>query len=172
MNTRAFLPVDKATFFRFASQHDDQRFEYENGRIVQQMTGSTRDHAMLFRRFANSIEEQIDHARFVVLQEHGVELPDAVRYPDVVVGPADEPGKGLATLRPVLIVEILSPSSVARDLDVKPQEYLRLPSLEAYIVASQDEPACLIWRRNQKRNFPKQPLEVNGRELAIIVEAL
>ena len=63
----------------------------------------------------------------------------------------------------------ISPSSVARDLNVKVAEYLSLPSLEAYIVASQDEPIVWIWQRSTEgaRDFPKQPVEINGRDQAI-----
>ena len=65
--------------------------------------------------------------------------------------------------------DLLSPSSVARDLNVKVAEYLSLPSLEAYIVASQDEPIVWIWQRSTEgaRDFPKQPVEINGRDQAI-----
>jgi hypothetical protein len=40
----AFSKVDKRTFLRFAAGQAGERYEYVRGRIVQQMTGGTRDH--------------------------------------------------------------------------------------------------------------------------------
>lgn len=74
---------------------------------------------------------------------------------------------------PVLIVEVLSPSSTGTDLTAKLAEYTSLPSLQAYIVASQDEPIVWVWQRDAATGaFPDKPQEVSGREAAIGVAAL
>jgi Uma2 family endonuclease len=90
----------------------------------------------------------------------------------VLLEPASEPADSLVTTRPAVIVKVLSPSSTARDLDVKPAEYLGLPSLHAYIVASQDEPACLVWLRGEDGAFPSEPTEFKGHAAVIRVPAL
>lgn len=162
----AFARVDKQTFYRFAAEHAEQRYEFVRGRIVQQMTGGTRDHGQVGRRITRLIEDQLDEARWAVLPDRGVETPETIRYPDIVVEPAEEPGASLSTMRPVLVVEVLSPSTTATDLDVKPEEYMGLSSLDVYIVASQHEPACLVWERGADGQF-STPREVRGHAASI-----
>ena len=160
MNT--FAKVDTESFLRFASEHPQQRYELERGRIVQQMPGGTRRHHVLARKIARSIEDQIDATRWTVVPEHGVKIGDCVRYPDIVVEPIDEPGTSLATERPVMIVEVLSPLTTATDLNTKPAEYLSIAALDAYVVASQDEPAMLVWQRDDAGRFPQTGVEISG----------
>ena len=158
----AFAKVDKVTFLRFAAEHTEQRYEYVRGRIVQQMTGGTRDHGQVARRITRMIEDQVDSARHTVIPERGVETSETIRYPDVVVEPADEPGKSLSTMRPALIVEVLSPSTAATDLDVKPAEYLSLDTLDAYVIASQVEAAMLVYERGADGRLATEPREISG----------
>lgn len=165
----AFTKVDKETFLRFAAEHAEQRYEYVRGRIVQQMTGGTRDHGGIARRITRQIEDQIDPSKWWTLNDRGVDTPQTIRYPDVVVEPTDEPGRSLRTTRPALIVEVLSPSTAAIDLDVKPAEYLSLDSLDAYIIASQDEVAMLVYERGADGRFPVEPREVSGTATEIAI---
>jgi Uma2 family endonuclease len=159
MNARGFIPVDKAAFYRFIATEPEGRYEFERGRIVQQMTGGTLRHGRIAGRFLRMIEDQIAAAVWQVTVERGVDTPVTVRYGDVVVEPANAAPTSLSTLHPALIVEVLSPSTIRMDLDVKPLEYLELPTLQAYIVASQTEPACLAWIRDQDGRFPATPRE-------------
>ncbi len=80
--------------------------------------------------------------------------------------------KALASESPVLLVEVLSPSSEERDLSAKPTEYLSLASLQAYIVVSQDEPLCYVWLRNADGKFRSEPETFKGRDQIIPVAAL
>ncbi len=160
MNT--FARVDVETFFRFAAEHPEQRYELERGVIVQQMTAGTKRHGLATRNLCRLLEDQLDLARFSVVHERGVKVGTSARYPDIVVEPATEPGDSLSTAQPVLIVEVLSPSTTATDLNAKVAEYLSISSLDAYIVASQSEPALLVWQRGGDGNFPAEPFEVEG----------
>ncbi len=159
MNLRVFLPVTKADFYRFVAREPEGRYEFEGGRIVQQMPGATRVHQRLLSRIEALLRAQLDAAKWEPLQDWGIETALSVRYGDVVVSPTDDPGGSRATLGAALIVEVLSPSSLARDLDVKPAEYMGLASLQAYIVASQTEAACLAWVRQPDGRFPPEPTE-------------
>jgi Uma2 family endonuclease len=173
MNASAYLKVDKATFFKFVASQAEGRFEYEEGRIVQQMSGGTFDHMRIVQRFVSAFERQLDTNAWVVTsQGRGVETTKTVRYPDVVVEMLGAASKGLSTDRPFVIVEILSPSTQELDLNTKPPEYMGLTALEAYIVASQDGPECWIWRRGSDRRFPEVPEEVSGRQRAIEIAPL
>jgi Uma2 family endonuclease len=48
---------------------------------------------------------------------------------------------------PVLIIEVLSPSTRQYDLDEKLSAYLQIPSLECYIVLEQHQPVAIVMRR-------------------------
>ena len=167
MNT--FAKIDPEAFFRFAAEHPEQRYELERGVIVQQMTGGTRKHGVVGRRIAQQIEAQIDQSRWTLLQDRGVAVGTSARYPDIVVEPADEPGESLSTRRPALIVEVLSPSTSATDMNTKPAEYLSIPTLDAYIVASQNDAAMLVWLRDKKGKFAKAGRVVEGIDQKIVV---
>jgi Uma2 family endonuclease len=166
----AFAKVDKDTFYRFMAERREQRYEYVRGRIVQQMTGGTRDHGRIALVIASLLTEQLDKRSWTVLVERGVETTETIRYADVCVEPADEPGSSLSTRRPALIVEVLSPSTSFDDLDAKPREYLPLNSLAAYVVASQREPALLVWLRAPDGAWPAEPAEIKGREETVVID--
>lgn len=160
----AFAKIDPETFFRFAAEHPEQRYELERGVIVQQMVGGTKRHNLVALRIAMICDQQIDRLLWTVVHERGVKVDESGRYPDVVVEPADEPGDSLRTERPVLIFEVLSPSTAATDRLAKVLEYVSIPSLEAYVIASQTEPAMLVWQRRPDGCFPSEPSLIEGRE--------
>jgi Uma2 family endonuclease len=74
--------------------------------------------------------------------------PKTLRYPDIVVDRAGGRAGDYTATAPVLLVEVLSPSSHGLDLKDKAAEYLRLPSLAAYIVFAQREAKAWVWTRN------------------------
>ncbi len=159
MNTLS--KIDAETFFRFAAEHPEQRYELEKGRIVQQMTGGTWRHSKISRRIEQLLEQQLDPATWLVVTERGVAVGESGRFADVVVEPIPGPNDDLRTARPALIVEVLSPSSMVRDLNIKLAEYLAIASLDVYIVASQSEPALLVWQRQSDGKFPSEPAAID-----------
>ena len=122
------------------------------------------------RRITRQLEDQIDATRWWVLNDRGVETPETIRYPDIVVEPADEPGGSLCTGRPGLIVEVLSPTIAATDLDVKPAEYLGLASVDVYLIASQSEAAMLVYERGGDGQFAEQPREISGQGATLTIK--
>lgn len=172
MTAQTFIKVDKATFYRFMAQEPGGRYEYVRGRIMQQQAGGTLKHSRIASRFRDALTKQLDPARYLALEQRGVDTPETVRYPDVVVEAVGAPDDSLATTAPMVIVEALSPTSEDRDLFVKPVEYLALTSLVAYIVASQDEPACVVWVRDQNGQFPRDGIDIRGLDQVIEVAGL
>jgi Uma2 family endonuclease len=158
----AFAKVDVETFLKFAAEHPEQRFELERGRIVQQMTGGTKKHGLVTLRLRDLLVPQIDQSCWTLLLERGVKIGTSARYPDIVIEPHDEPDDSLVTTRPVFIVEVLAPTTTTTDLHTKPAEYMAIPTLDAYVVASQLEPAMLVWSRGRDGKFPDEPTEVDG----------
>jgi Uma2 family endonuclease len=51
---------------------------------------------------------------------------------------------------PILIVEVLSPSTRQYDLDEKLNAYLSIPSLQWYVILEQHQPSAIVMRRTEK----------------------
>ena len=117
--------------------------EYHNGQIIA-MSGAGRAHNLITMNMANQFYTQ--------LLTHGCEIyPGEMRvrtsltvsyyYPDVVVvcgEPRFEDDTFDTLLNPVLIVEVLSPSTAAFDRGEKFEHYKQLDSLQEYMLISQN----------------------------------
>jgi Uma2 family endonuclease len=171
MNVQLELRMDKPAFLAWVQEHEG-RYELAGNRVVM-MTGGPRGHAILVRRLATALERRLDSKRWTVLtSDFGVDVgPSTVRYPDVVVDVAGGQFKDLTATGPVLIAEIISPSSARDDLGVKAEEYVRLPTLSAYLVLAQDEPKAQVWLRTAEGFSPK-PRILEGRDAAIGIASL
>lgn len=171
MNVQPNLRMDKATFLAWL-QEREERYELADGHVMM-MTGGSRGHGIITRRLAAALEKRLDANRWTVLtSDFGVDLgPDTVRYPDVVVDVTDGLLKDLTATAPVLVAEVLSPSSASYDLGDKAAEYLQLPSLCAYLVLSQDEPKAWAWVRGTS-GFSPGPDVIKGHNGIIRIAAL
>jgi Uma2 family endonuclease len=173
VSVSAHIKVDRATFFRFVASQAEGRFEYDSGRIVQQMTGGTLAHSIIAQRFISVFERRLDADLWVVTgHSRGVETRPSVRYPDVLVEPMSGALKALATEVPAEIVELLSPTTEELDLNLKLAEYRSIASLMAYVVASQDAALCWLWLRADDDSIPELPVEIAGLERVIDIPVL
>ena len=147
MNLHQSAPTDPDAFLRWNEGREGKR-ELVKGRIVEMMIHVTRGHARLVSRFLAMLSQALDSSRFdVFVSDFGVKTPDGVRYPDLVVDVVGGNRGDLAVIAPVLVCEVLSPSSLATDFVEKAAEYTSLPSVQAYLVLSQDEPRVWLWSR-------------------------
>lgn len=170
MNERLDIRLDKQSFFAWV-QDRQGRYELRNGRIVMH-PGVSRDHWPIVTGFVIALNKLLPPDTWTVgPADFAVEVGDNVRYPDVVVEAAGGDGKALSTANPIILVEVLSPSSAGMDFTEKVAEYTSLSSLEAYIVASQDEAICWVWQREPDGNFPRLPEEIGGRDKSIELTA-
>jgi Uma2 family endonuclease len=119
--------------------------EYIHGEMVA-MTGGTSRHSLVT---ANLIGLLWHHLRQTSCQVHSGDLrvwipaASVYYYPDlsVVCGePLFQDGHRDNLLNPILIVEVLSPSTESYDRGGKFQSYQTIPSLREYVLVSQDQP--------------------------------
>jgi Uma2 family endonuclease len=171
MNIQSHLTMDGPTFLAWV-QGREGRFELAKSRVMM-MTGGSRGHAIVARRLSNGLEQRLDSTRWTVLtSDFAVEIEaNTIRYPDVVVDAAGGQPKDLTAIAPIVIAEVISPSSATYDLGDKAAEYLRLPTLAAYVVLSQDEPKAWVWSRSAS-GFSPGPEVIVGQEAIIRVAAL
>lgn len=169
MNAPLDLRMDKATFLRWV-QTQEGRYELIGGQVVMQDTG-TRDHSDVIMAFYDTLRPRLSRSDWMISTgQLSIEIGDEVRVADVLVEPAGRNRKATSTEEAVLLVEVLSPSSARPDFGAKRALYQSLPSLEVYIVASQDEPRVWLWQRSRDaaRSFPSEAQEID--ELASPIE--
>ena len=134
---RSQLPRDLDAFVRW-HERQAEAFEFVGGAPVM-MAPASRAHTMLKGNVFAALRRALEGTRCtaygdgIEIRAHGISA-----IPDVVVScePPD-----LATpveSAPVLIVEIVSPSTVLRDRVQKWEAYRRIPSLRHYILVEQD----------------------------------
>ena len=171
MNIQLDLRMGKSEFLTWVQAHEG-RYELAGSRVVM-MTGGSRGHAILVRRLAAALEKRLDSNRWTVLtSDFGVDIgPSTVRYPDVVVDVAGGRFRDLTAMAPAVIAEVISPASAKDDLGLKAEEYVRLPSLAAYLVLGQDEPKARAWLRGAG-GFSPEPKVIEGRDAVIEIASL
>ena len=79
-------------------------------------------------------------------------------YPDIQVICESNAPTELFQDSPVLIIEVLSPSTRRYDFDEKMNAYLQIPSLQCYILLEQHQPIAIIMRRTAD-GFLRQQIE-------------
>lgn len=170
MNAQLPRRMDKAGFLHWV-QGRDERYELDRGRVMM-MTGGSRAHWQITFNLAKALDARLDADKWAVLPEFGVSLEtESIRFPDVVVDVAGQTAGDLTATRPVLIAEILSPASERVDLGDKAAEYLRLPSLAAYLVFAQDQMKAWVWTRGPA-GFPAGPEVLDDDDAVVGIEAL
>ena len=151
----------------------EAKFEYDRGTIGM-MVKVTRNHAKLGARFVFLLSSELNGEYYDILAEaFGVHTGRSFRFPDVLVQTAERNGRALKSAEPLVIVEVLSPSSVYSDHVVKRDEYLALPTLQAYVVADANAPKLTLWQRSAATgDFPNEPTLIEGLNAELRLEAL
>ncbi len=140
--------VTAADYLAFEAEAET-RHEFYDGRIVG-MAGGTGDHGRLCLDVASALARASDPRGCEAFpSDVRVRVPDgAYFYPDASVACDPTFDDNNTTLNnPVLLVEVLSPSSIGHDKGRKLTAYLQIPSLRAYWIFEQDEPRVMIVER-------------------------
>lgn len=131
-------------------QRSEVRHEYRDG-FLMAMAGdkkiNNRIVGKLYRLLADAAEEKGCEVFFTVVKTQVTATQ--YRYPDVVVtceGETDE----YMVQAPCALFEVLSESTEDIDATEKLEEYLKLPSLERYVMLRQDRPLAMVYRRTQE----------------------
>ena len=124
----------------------EARWEYWEGELVC-MSGGSRKHIIISsnapHRLATLVGDGPCRAFTAALPVKTPTLPP-YRYPDATVACGELQFKRIqsvdALLNPVLIVEVLSPSTASRDFEDKFTAYKALPTFCEYLLVAQDSP--------------------------------
>lgn len=81
-----------------------------------------------------------------------IQLPTHVRfyYPDAMVVCQTNGDEDAYQDQPKVVVEVLSSRTRRQDLGEKCEAYLKIPSLNVYLLVEQDEPIVVVYRRSDQ----------------------
>jgi Uma2 family endonuclease len=163
-------PTEPAAFVRWAEGREG-RFELSDGQITM-MVGATIRHELVVSNLVVLLRAQLTLPRFAVIPGGlAVAVAGGIRYPDVTVHEGAFDPADLVARRPVLVAEVLSPSSLTTDMLHKPTEYGAVASIGAYLLLAQEEPRAWFWRRGAE-GFPHTPEEFFGPDAGIALPPL
>lgn len=139
-----------------------ERYEYFNGKIVL-MAGGTIAHNRITRNILGLLFQVMNKRSDleVFASDQKIYLPkfNFYVYPDAVVVaglPIESEEEASAITNPILIFEVLSPSTASYDRNQKFLDYQTLPSFIEYVLVRQDAPEAAVlfreepdlWRRS------------------------
>ncbi len=137
------------TMAEFLVWEERQEFKHEfDGFQPVAMAGGTIAHADIQRNLAIFVGGALrgTPCRFLG-SDFQLRLGFSVRYPDgsVVCGPQDRTARGTAD--PVVVFEVLSPSTAEIDRIVKVREYQATASVMRYVILEQGQVAATVFAR-------------------------
>jgi Uma2 family endonuclease len=148
MNIHAKLPITPEEFLVWNEDREGKR-EFVRGRVIEMMVNVSKHHLRISTALIHQFVTLLGTDKYDIgSADFGVKTAQSVRFPDLLVEAFSAHGKALATESPLLVGEVLSPSTMAEDFGPKAQEYMSIPSLLHYLVLSQDEPRAWLWSRD------------------------
>jgi Uma2 family endonuclease len=125
-------------FLEWAEAQDGGHYQLIAGEIVA-MAPERVEHAHVKRMAANAFDAAIAAAKLpcrAFVDGPGIKIDDSTVFePDALVNcGAPIPRRSLIAPNPVIVVEVISPTSTRRDLAVKFTNYFRHPSVQHYLV--------------------------------------
>ena len=149
MNLAVRKPMSLAEFLEW-EERQELRYEFD-GVEPSAMTGGSLRHAAIRRNLTMAIGNRL---RGKPCQFFGSDLKiqaaeNSSRYPDGIVLCSDLDPSLKIVRNPVVIFEVLSPSTAAKDRIVKAREYQATPSVKRYVMLEQDRIGATVHVRAQ-----------------------
>lgn len=121
----------------------EYKSEYINGER-RPMTGASRKHNLIAGNIYASLHLQLRKSKCEIYPSDmrvKIEATGRMTYPDVSIvcgEPHFDDSYKDTLLNPIIVIEVLSPSTAAYDRGEKSENYRQIPSLQAYLLVSQD----------------------------------
>jgi Uma2 family endonuclease len=133
----------------FLDWESRQELKYEfDGFQAVAMTGGTVAHAAVQCNLIGLLYNRMRGHRCQVFgSELKIQAWHGIRYPDAFVVCSPIPPGTLVVTDPVIVFEILSPSTTTVDHIDKNQEYRNTPSIQRYVILEQTTMAATVFRR-------------------------
>jgi Uma2 family endonuclease len=112
------------------------RFEFDGFEPVA-MTGGTLNHSAIATRLVITLEGQLGSRCRVYRGDVKILVAGRARYPDAAVTCSPIDGQSDILPNPVVVFEVLSPSTAVVDRVTKNAEYAATPSIQRYVMLEQ-----------------------------------
>ena len=135
-------------FFDWA-EAQDARYEFDGFQPVA-MTGGNLGHSSLIRNVNVQLTNRLRGKTCEPLgPDAGVAtVGDTVRYPDAVVTCTPFSNQDRLVPNPVVVFEVISPSSVRTDRVTKLREYQAVPTIRRYVIVEPDAATVTVLSRD------------------------
>lgn len=149
MSTALHQPMSLEQFLAW-EREQERPWEFDGFQPVA-MAGGTMAHTRIGSNLVRALEDRLRGPCQPFRGDLKVIVAGRVRYPDAVVtcspiGPNDD-----IVPDPVVVFEILSPSTAGVDRIAKNEEYRRTPSIQRYVMLEQDRIAATVFAREGER---------------------
>lgn len=172
------VPITEDAFERLISGETLYRYEMIDG-LLYDMTGSTPEHGVITGNIFSLFHEQMAQCgpcrvyqdQYVAIPNKPPVVPDVVITCDLADWDKDKRLKPFKIQSPLIVVEVLSPSTARYDRAEKFARYQTCPTLEVYILVSQDEPYAEVYRSatgwQQERFSQNQTIHLDQLDLEL-----
>ena len=139
-------PMSLAEFLHW-EERQELRYEFDRFEPVA-MTGGTSEHSAIQRNLITALTNRL---RGKPCQVFGsilkISVAGSIRYPDAFVVCSPLARGATIVTDPVVVFEVLSPTTASTDDVVKNQEYRDTPSIQRYVMLDQDCQAATVFAR-------------------------
>jgi Uma2 family endonuclease len=143
------LPMSADDFLGWEAEQPTKH-EFIAGEVFA-MTGAAKAHVTVALNVAMALRSHLRGtpcSTFIADTKVHVDTADAYYYPDVTVTCSAADAQDPMTVRePVLLVEVLSPSTAAHDRGAKFAAYRQLPTLREYLLIDPETRRCDLFRK-------------------------
>jgi len=150
------IPMTEEAFERLLSVESPYRYELIDG-LLYDMTGSSPEHSALAGNIDGLLREQLGKSgpcrthrdQYVVIPGKPPVVPDVVVTCDRADWDKDKRLKPFKIQSPLIVVEVLSPSTEKYDRTEKFKRYRLCPAFAVYLLVSQDKQLVEVYRKTK-----------------------
>ena len=128
-----------------------ERYEYAGG-VVTMMTGASLAHVTITMNIAFALRQSLrGRGCRPFTNDAKVLAGGSVRYPDITVTCTPLDGKDDIVPDPIVVIEVISPSTEREDRGRKKFDYFATPSIQQYAIIEQDARRVDLYTRSGDR---------------------
>jgi Uma2 family endonuclease len=137
------------TLEEFLAWEEAQELRWEfDGFAPVAMTAGTVEQGLIQANLIAAFGNRLHGGPRRVLGSHvKIAVAGSIRYPDAMIVCTPTPRGATVITDPVVVFEVLSPSTASVDCIVKNQEYRDTPSIRRYVMLEQDRPGATVFSR-------------------------
>lgn len=178
MPEKSIVRIMSEDAYLAAEEKGTVRHEYVKGRVFA-MPGSSDAHNVVCGNLFSFIHSQLRDSQcraYMNDMKVRIETAKSYYYPDIAITCESFEAKSVFKCSPVILIEVLSPSTAQIDRREKLIAYQAITSLQEYLLVSQDRQMVELYRRisgddwelfvlgvNDElvlQSFPQQPLQI------------